>query len=116
MGRITLSQVPKFSMTKSAWQMGHKGRQDLGYGPVERYCMVRASLHPIKLLGYPTKSTERWGGREARIGAHTRKGSTQGGELRRAEMHTGTCIGVYSGRLAPAASSEGDPGINWSPK
>ena len=74
------------------------------------------SLYPLKLLGYPIKSTERWGGREARIGAHTRKGSTQGGELGRAEMHTGTCIGVYLGRLVPAASCEGDPGINWSLK
>lgn len=61
----------------------------MGCGPVGRYWMVCASL---LLLGL--KSTERWGGREARIGAQTRKGSTQGGELGRAEMRRDLCLGI----------------------
>lgn len=78
MGRITLSQVPKFSMTKSARQTGHKGWQDLGYGPVERYCMVCASLLFLGFKEYRDMGWQR---------GQNRSSHQEGG-------HTGTCIWV----------------------
>lgn len=117
-GRITLSQVPKFSMTKSARQMGHKGRQDLGYGPVERYCMVRASLLPHLSVSYktprvPHKEYREMGWQRGQSRSSHQEGEHTGWRAREGRNAHRDLYWGNSERLAPAAS----PGIiNWSPK